>query len=301
MADNFNILDQTEFDNATFNDTSTFTGDVDFTDGVNVASADWDSNIFSFGFDGQAKWELDDSGDMVVTPASGRRFKVGGGSGNTANSNATVSVENNASFNYIQLLGGSAQQQGVLFGDDDPERASVLYDHDTGELLLRTGGNNTAISVKDNADVYFNNRITLDNGTNFLSNLVFTTYTPVLRGDTTVGTNAYDSQQGIYFELNSIVVGFSQVRLDGTAGALDSTGNLSISLPVTVSGSILRVPAVVNVRNGGLSVSNYTGFCVSGTDDLDLLVQNTDSIVSLDDTDFDDDLWVDVVFIYQKA
>ncbi len=100
---------------------------------------------------------------------------------------------------------------------------------------------NEALSIdKTSAKVTFSEGTIFPNGT----------FTPVLKGETTVGANIYDIQTGHYTVIGNRVFFDITIKLDGSTGALDSTGNLYIDgLPFTAA-----------VNDTACAISKYAGF-----------------------------------------
>ena len=79
--------------------------------------------------------------------------------------------------------------------------------------------------------------LSFDSGTNTLDAYSEGTFTPVLTGSTIAGANSYTTQTGNYTVIGNRCFYDIEMRLDGTSGALDSTGNLVITgLPFVKAG-----------------------------------------------------------------
>lgn len=80
-------------------------------------------------------------------------------------------------------------------------------------------------------------------------------WTPTITGSTTTGTNSYTSNTGNYVKIGKLVFVNFVIELDGTSGALDSTGTIRIEgLPFAPIGST-RFVGAVKADNISLSVS----------------------------------------------
>lgn len=67
----------------------------------------------------------------------------------TANANATLVVENSTS-NYINLLTPSANERGILFGDNlNASDGGIIYIGTTNSMQFRTNGNATRMTLSD--------------------------------------------------------------------------------------------------------------------------------------------------------
>lgn len=186
----------------------------------------------------------------------------------------------------------AVKSDAVLFdndGDDSQVKVNKNSSGDTASHLFQanysgraefglTGDNNFHIKVSSNGadwnesikifndnsktditpQTNFSNGISFDDGTNVLSNYETGVWTPVLRGVSTVGTNSYQTQDGNYTKIGNIVMIDAEIRLDGTSGALDSTGKLElIGLPFTPSQT-----------NSGCNIGLYQGFNMSSGENL---------------------------------
>lgn len=127
------------------------------------------------------------------------------------------------------------------------------------------------------------------------------TWTPVLEGTTTAGTNSYASQIGRYKRIGQTVFITGEVKLDGTAGALDSTGSLRVvGLPFAVStGGSIITPAIELPGGGALPAGNYISSVLeAGTTNLNLNKQAESSASSLTDSEATNSLHVRFAVTY---
>jgi len=70
----------------------------------------------------------------------------------TANANAPLVVENSTS-NYINLLTPSANERGILFGDNlNNSDGGIIYTGTTNQMQLRTNGNITRVFIDDDGN-----------------------------------------------------------------------------------------------------------------------------------------------------
>lgn len=89
--------------------------------------------------------------------------------------------------------------------------------------------------------------------TSKLAGYADTTWTPVIAGDGTAGTNTYTTQAGYYVRLGNVVFATFQVTLSALgAGPSAMVGNIYVSLPVTVRNSSNLL------FSGALRASNIT-------------------------------------------
>lgn len=134
-----------------------------------------------------------------------------------------------------------------------------------------------------------------------LNNGTVLTYTPVITGASTAGTNAYTTQVGRYWKLDSLVTGHVDIQLDGTGGALDSTGQLRISLPIAASSTSDGL--TTQIFAGGLALSAVSEVIgsTSGTNTYMNLFNTTTAGASspLLDTEATDSLRLRLWFTYE--
>lgn len=78
-------------------------------------------------------------------------------------------------------------------------------------------------------------------------------WVPALKGETTAGTNSYNVQEGRFSISSDKIEVWGRIQLDGSAGALDSTGNLYIDgMPQTAKTvTITQFPFSLQLQSGG--------------------------------------------------
>lgn len=100
---------------------------------------------------------------------------------------------------------------------------------------------------------------------------VRSTWTPVIQGSSTAGTNTYSVQSGIYWSFNKIV--FFKAQIIMTAKDAAMAGNISVSLPIA-SASETATPGVAIARfdliDFGAGYSQLMGQIPSGSAQVDL-------------------------------
>lgn len=135
-----------------------------------------------------------------------------------------------------------------------------------------------------------------------LLNLENGTFTPVLYGTTTAGSNSYQSQSGTYVRLSRLVLVEIYLQLDGTAGALDSTGQLRISgLPFAVDGWGwgINIGFVTGISLG--SGRQPTGRGRHGEKAIELRRQDASGSASLNDTEATDSFSIRASMAYETG
>jgi len=138
-----------------------------------------------------------------------------------------------------------------------------------GDLIDSGHSINQSLNTTDDVDF---NSVTLGGGTDALDTYEEGTFTPALEGQTTAGTNSYSGTPlGVYRRVGGVVVVSLQIFLDGTSGALDSTGNLLIS----------GLPFVGTAPNTGVSIGRATGISLSSGEVIAGFVDVSNSQVRL--------------------
>jgi hypothetical protein len=181
--------------------------------------------------------------------------------------------------------------------EDDELSALVIEGFTPNDVVPASTGGTFSGAVQFSAGV------TLGSGGDNLGVYEEGTWTPVLEGGTTTGSNSYLVQYGRYTRIGSIVFVDMVLVLDGTSGALDSTGSLQISgLPYSVT----------NTRgfSFGTVPADYSGLLLG--DDLVLVVGTVNNsnrlrlrradqleIKNIDETEASDSLTVRVSLFYQ--
>ena len=171
------------------------------------------------------------------------------------NKNATA---NKSSILMQNAFSGRAEI-GLLGTDDFTFKVSADgTTYNTGMLIEKSSGK-----------VYFSNGISFDSGTNLLSSYAVGTWTPVLRGSTTAGTNTYTVQYGRYTRVGRIVYISGRIAI---SGAVDATmaGTMQIAgLPFTVAnqngadgivsvGEMSNANLTASTQINGIAVTNGT-------------------------------------------
>lgn len=125
------------------------------------------------------------------------------------------STSDTASFLFQNNFSGRAEFG--LIGDDN--------------FTLKVSGDGTTFTesfVVDNSsgEVEFKEGISF--GSDALADYETGSWTPVLSGETTAGSNSYNTQVGTYTRIGNEVIIEGEMRLNSSSGALDSTGLLEI-------------------------------------------------------------------------
>lgn len=139
----------------------------------------------------------------------------------------------------------------------DKLSAVVIQGFSVADVVPASGGTFTGGVTFDGGATFpaaagvtaFDAGVTLGGGSDKLNQYEEGLWTPVLVGTSTAGTNSYQTQAGSYTRVGRLVHITCEMRLDGSAGALDSTGNLEIDgLPFDMGGT-----------NHGIPVAFYDG------------------------------------------
>lgn len=206
--------------------------------------------------------------------------------------------------NYRYTFSGSKlyMQAGTSFN-------SITFANDSTRLVIKTNNlerlqvDDTGVNVSNGTLVVNSNNvwaggISFDSGTNVLTEYEEGSWTPVLIGLTTTGTNTYSSQTGNYVRIGSTCLIELKIQLDGTAGALDSTGNLQISgLPFTGASANATGPIFFS---GVTLPTNTTGVMARlETTALSLSYSNLSTSLNFSDIRATDSLQVRATIVYR--
>lgn len=208
-------------------------------------------DVDNLNFDGNTISSTDTDGDINLTPNGTGEVvssKVNFGGGEIDGTAIGANTASTGAFTTLSASGKitASESDGITFGTNrkifstgsgrlTAEAAGAIdFYTDTNNndssssnaLTIRTGdtasgGTETIIfSVKKNGDLTVNSvDLTPEEGT----------FTPNLGGTGAAGTNSYTTQDGNYVRIGDNVFFDIELQLDGTSGALDSTGILFIN------------------------------------------------------------------------
>lgn len=154
--------------------------------------------------------------------------------------------------------------------------------------------------VQTTDDVLFNS-ITLGGGSDALRDYVINTFKPVLSGGSTTGTNSYTTQAGRYVRIGDVCVAGFQLILDGTGGALDSTGQLFVSMPFTPSISGYYGGKVICFAGGNMPASNTLTAEMRITGGLTLFHEGNTGVGTFSEADGTDSLSIRGTVVFEIA
>lgn len=126
------------------------------------------------------------------------------------------------------------------------------------------------------------------------------TFTPVLVGTSTAGTNSYSLQAGNYTKIGQTVVADFIITLDGTGGALDSTGSLTIT-GWPFSSAATRSSASVYCTGLNLSAAGAITARFASTTEVYLSYPATSGQTNLPDTQATDSFSVRGTIVYRTS
>lgn len=170
---------------------------------------------------------------------------------------------------------------------------SFAWEIDSNQVLLLNSSGETIIKPAGTEVARFTSSgLSFDGGTNSLNDYEVGSYTPVLQGLSTTGTNSYSRQQGRYIRIGAQCIARVRITLDGSGGALNSTGDLVFTLPFTVDGANPGLYPCMVLGISGITPSSgdVTGRVASSGDYVSLLEQSGGTVGTIVDTECTDSL-----------
>lgn len=164
-----------------------------------------------------------------TTPAAMLHVRAGA-SGVTPAASSDLVIEDDSS-SYIQIITPDSNEKGVAFGSPASSFAGGVYYTNAGGMTLRTGGNNTRMTVSPSGDVTFTGAITIPQTLRY-SMIGPNAFTNV--------NSSFGQAQDVLYNLNTVVsmFGYAPVHLPHGAriesilvyGTDSSANNLVVTL-----------------------------------------------------------------------
>lgn len=159
---------------------------------------------------------------------------------------------------------------------------STIQASGSGGVALKTSGGTTVMSfggggstvIDVPGQIQVDNGISFDSGSNLLDYYEVGTWTPVLIGSSTTGTNSYQTQIGEYTRIGDMVHLRILLILDGTSGALDSTGTLLITgMPFTIGSNRDNGVGDVVFQSGASLTASFVNLVAIAQDNEQIVMQ----------------------------